>query len=149
MPQQLQFDTQPLPITGHVTGISPAASQNRTFDVQITIPNPKQNLKAGMIGTLVLAPQSPTRNRSSAPPAQLAHLVVPLGAVVKGQEDQAFSVFLVDHRDGRTYVHPQAVQIGPFEGDSLNVTQGLANGQEVVASGAALLHAGQEVRIIP
>ncbi len=149
MPQQLQFDTQPLPVTGHVTGISPAAGQNRTFDVQITIPNPGQTLRSGMIGTLVLSPLNAAHRRSEAAPSQSAHLAVPLSAVVKGQENQAFSVFLIDHRGDRTYVHPQAVQIGPFEGDSLDVTQGLTSGQEVVTSGAALLHAGQEVRIIP
>ena len=76
-------------IEGKITRISPSADpRTRTFEIETTIPNPKQELKAGMVVSLRLADDAP-----AAAPA----VMLPLTAIVMapGKED-AFAVFVVE-----------------------------------------------------
>lgn len=125
---------------GVVTSISPSADpQTRVFTVEVTLDNPREDIRPGMIGSLVLGQTSASRPR----------LVVPLAAVVRAPSDpNGFAVFRLTERDGKSFVSAQTIQIGETYGDSIEVTRGASAGQKIVALGGAQLHDGQQVSVI-
>ena len=85
--QGIRTETYAHEFFGQVSAISPQADQkSRTFQVEVTVPNPKGLLKSGMVATL------DRRQRQAATPA----LVVPIEAVVSPADgSKTFSVFVV------------------------------------------------------
>jgi RND family efflux transporter MFP subunit len=126
---------------GVVTSISPQADpRSRVFTVEVTLDNPREDIRPGMIGSLILG-----QTRASRP-----RLVVPLAAVVRAPADpNGFAVFGLTVRDGKTYACAQTIEIGETFGDSIEVTRGLSAGQTIISLGGALLHDGQQVSVIP
>ncbi|MCH2186359.1 efflux RND transporter periplasmic adaptor subunit [Myxococcota bacterium] len=124
---------------GRVTAISPAADQrSRVFQVQVTIPNPQNKLKIGMIGSLVLA-------RAVEP-----FPLVPLEAVVRDPEHSAgYAVYVAEDGGERVISALRKVEIGPVRGDWISIVSGLRSGERVVTSGATRVVSGQPIRIIP
>ncbi len=128
-------------VTGVVTSISPQADpQSRVFTVEVTLDNPHEDIRPGMIGSLILG-----RTRDSRP-----RLVVPLAAVVRAPADpNGFAVFRLIERGGKTCASAQTIEIGETFGDSIEVTRGLSAGQKIISLGGAQLHDGQQVSVIP
>jgi RND family efflux transporter MFP subunit len=126
--------------TGVVTSISPQADpQSRVFTVEVTLDNAREDIRPGMIGSVIL------RTRDSRP-----RLVVPLTAVVRAPGDpNGFAVFRLINRGGKTCASAQTIEIGETFGDSIEVTRGLSAGQKIISLGGAQLHDGQEVSVIP
>lgn len=139
--QSVMLDTLPHPVQGVVTAISPQADpKTRVFSVEVTLRNPRAEIKPGMIGSLNLGAA-----REAAP-----RLVVPLSAVVRAPSDpKGFAVFRVVERGEKTYAESQVIQIGQTMGNSIEVTSGLSAGQRIVALGGSLVRDGQEVRALP
>jgi RND family efflux transporter MFP subunit len=139
--QTILLDAVQHPLLGVVTSISPQADpKGRVFLVEVTVENPKEDVRPGMIGTLVLGAQSPAASR----------LVVPLGAIVHSPaQPEGFAVFRIRDRDGKTFAEAQDIQIGNTYGNSIEVTSGVAAGERIVAIGGSLLRNGQEVRLLP
>lgn len=129
---------------GEVTAVSPAAdSQSRVFSVEVTIPNPGRQLKAGMIATVDV----PLASTQALPVGQPT---VSFAAVVKSPHaGGGYAVFLLAGDDERAVARVQDVQLGPISGNRVAVTQGLAEGQRVVVTGASLLTDGDPVVVIP
>ena len=76
--------------------------------------------------------------------------VVPLPAVTKSAKDpKAYSVFVVDHKDGRDFVHERTVHLGDPLGIGVAVLDGVQAGENVVVSGTTLVRDGQSVQIVP
>jgi len=127
--------------TGVVTSISPQADpQSRVFTVEVTLDNPREDIRPGMIGSLILGETRDSR----------ARLVVPLAAVVRAPADpNRFAVFRLTERGGKSYASAQTIEIGETFGDSIEVTRGLSAGQKIVSLGGAQLHDGQQVSVIP
>ncbi len=139
--QLVMLDTLPHALEGVVTSVAPQADpRTRVFPVEVTIGNPRSEVKPGMIGSLILgAAREP-----------VPRLAVPLGAVVRAPADpNGFAVFRLIERDGKTYADAQVVQIGQTIGNSIEVISGLSAGQRIVALGGSLLRNGQEVRTLP
>jgi RND family efflux transporter MFP subunit len=128
-------------VTGVVTSISPQADpQSRVFTVEVTLDNPHEDIRPGMIGSLILG-----RTRDSRP-----RLVVPLTAVVRSPGDpNGFAVFRLIDRGGKSCASAQTIQIGETFGDSIEVTRGLSAGQKIISLGGAHVHDGQQVSVIP
>ena len=126
---------------GVITSISPHADpQSRVFTVEVTLDNAREDIRPGMIGSLILG-----RTRDSRP-----RLVVPLTAVVRAPGDpNGFAVFRLIERDGKSCVSAQTIEIGETYGDSIEVTRGLSAGQKIISLGGAMLHDGQQVSVIP
>jgi RND family efflux transporter MFP subunit len=126
---------------GVVTSISPQADlKTRVFSIEVTLDNPRDEVRPGMIGSLALG--------VAHNPA--ARLVVPLSAVVRAPSDpKSFAVFRLVARDGKTYAESQIIQIGQTLSNSIEVTGGLSAGQQVIALGGSLVRDGQEVRVLP
>ena len=126
---------------GVVTSISPQADpQSRVFTIEVTLDNPREDIRPGMIGSLILG-----RTRDSRP-----RLVVPLTAVVRAPADpNGFAVFRLSERGGKSYASAQTIEIGETLGDSIEVTRGLSAGQKIISLGGAHVHDGQQVSVIP
>jgi RND family efflux transporter MFP subunit len=139
--QTILLDAVQHPLQGIVTSISPQADpKGRVFLVEVTIDNPKEEVRPGMIGTLVIGAMREA----------LPRLVVPLGAVVHlPAHPEGFAVFKIRDRGGKTFAEAQEIQIGNTYGNSIEVTSGVAAGERIVALGGSLLRNGQEVRLLP
>jgi RND family efflux transporter MFP subunit len=139
--QTILLDAVQHPLPGIVTSISPQADpRGRVFLVEVTVDNPKEEVRPGMIGTLVLG----------AVTQAVARLVVPLGAIVHSPaHPEGFAVFKLHDRDGKIFAEAQEIQIGDTYGNSIEVTAGLKVGERIVALGGSLLRNGQEVRLLP
>ena len=128
-------------VPGFVTSISPQADpKTRVFSIEVTLDNPRDDVKPGMIGSLALGiVRNPT-----------PRLGVPLSAVVRAPSDpNGFAVFRLVSRDGKSYAQAQVIQIGQTLGNTIEVTGGLSAGQRVIALGGSLVRDGQEVRVLP
>ncbi|HEX3118600.1 MAG TPA: efflux RND transporter periplasmic adaptor subunit [Candidatus Acidoferrum sp.] len=139
--QGIRTETYAQEFFGQVSAISPQADQkSRTFQIEVTIPNPKGLLKSGMVATLDIG-SAKLRN-----PA----LVVPIEAVVSPSDGtKSFSVFVVTHQGDKDTVHRRAVQPGPAFGNMVSILQGVSRGEKIVVNGATLVNDGQVVRVIP
>jgi multidrug efflux pump subunit AcrA (membrane-fusion protein) len=128
-------------LQGVVTSISPQAdAKTRVFSIEVTLDNPRDEVRPGMIGSIAIGA---VRNPAS-------RLAVPLSAVVRTPSDpKGFAVFRLLARDGKTYAEAQTIQIGQTLGNNIEVTSGLSAGQRVIVLGGSLLHDGQEVRVLP
>jgi multidrug efflux pump subunit AcrA (membrane-fusion protein) len=128
-------------LQGVVTSISPQADpKTRVFSIEVTLDNPRDEVRPGMIASLTLGTFSNPAPR----------LVVPLSAVVRAPSDpKSFAVFRLVPRDGKTYAEAQPIQIGQTLSNSIEVISGLSAGQHVIVLGGSLVRDGQEVRVLP
>lgn len=124
-----------------ITRIAPAAdSKSRVFDVEVTIPNQGNRLKAGLTVAIEVGEKTV---RHPVP-------VVPLTAVIRGGNGaRTYSVFVAPGQGEQTAVQRRTVQLGDAYGNRIAVTSGLNPGEKVVVSGATLLREGQQVRVVP
>ncbi len=126
---------------GTVTSISPIADpKSRVFQVEVSVPNPDDALRAGMIAAVEV------------PTAEVvgAMRVIPISAVIRpasGESD--FAVFVAEGQGDQRKVHLRTVKLGEALGNQIAVTSGLELGDMVVASGANLLVDGQDVLVAP
>jgi RND family efflux transporter MFP subunit len=126
---------------GLITSISPAADpKSRVYSVEVTIPNPRNTLKVGMIASLDLG----------ARPLKTTVPVVPLSAVLRDPtQADAFSIFMVEGAGDEVTVHSHRVELGEPQGNMIVVTRGVNLGDRVVVTGSSLVRDNEKVRIIP
>jgi RND family efflux transporter MFP subunit len=126
---------------GLITSISPAADpKSRVYSVEVTVPNPKNTLKVGMIASLDLGGS----------PLKTTFPVVPLSAVLRDpQRAEAFSIFTVEGAGDEVIVRSHQVELGEPQGNMIVVTRGANLGDRVVVTGATLIKDNEKVRIIP
>ena len=126
---------------GTITRVSPSADpKSRVFDVEATIPNPKDQLKVGMIAALKV-PEGALAQTS---------VVLPLTAVIRSPRDpRGFSVYVVEDAGGQSVARVKDVKLGDVVGNMVYVREGLDLGLRVVSMGATLLHDGEAVHVIP
>jgi len=138
--QAVTTDVFPDRFAGRITAISPAADpKSRVYSVEITIPNPKNQLKSGMIASLEFGGETlPGKT-----------LAVPLSAVIRDpQNAERFAVLLADGAGDPTTVRAHPVEVGNAYGNMVQVLSGLKAGDRVVTSGATLVKSGDQVRIV-
>jgi hypothetical protein len=92
-----------------------------------------------MIGSLELAARKGAKPQAS--------LRVPLSAVVQAG-DSGYGVYVVTGAKGEETAKLRPVEIGPVIGTEITVVRGLADGDEVITSGANLLKDAQRVEIV-
>jgi RND family efflux transporter MFP subunit len=139
--QAITTDALPQKFTGRVTAISPAADpKSRVFSVEVTIANPKNELKSGMIASLALDGQTLPR----------AVMGVPLAAVIRDpQRANGFAVMTVEGDGEIESAHLHPVELGDVYGNVIGINSGLQSGQRVVTTGVTLIKNGDQVRVIP
>ncbi len=141
--QHLAISTDALPqqFAGRVSAISPAADpKSRVFSVEVTIPNPKNQLKSGMIASLAL-------NGAQLPQSVLA---VPLSAVIRdpGRADN-FAVMVTEGSGDFETARLRPVELGDTYGNMITTKGGLTFGERVITTGVSLIKSGDKVRVIP
>jgi membrane fusion protein, multidrug efflux system len=109
--------------------------QNRTFPVEVAIPNRGGSLKPGMVARVRLA-------RGAARPA----LLVPREAVLR--TESGYSVFVIIEEAGRLIAHATPVITGPGGGNRVVIESGLAAGDRVVVVGQHQVSHGDHVAIV-
>ena len=126
---------------GHITSISPTADPNsRLFNVEVTIPNPLNRLKSGMIASLQIG--------DAAPVSQLT--VVPLTAIVKSKADaDSYGIFVVEEQSGKQIARLRNVTLGETLGNNVAIANGLKAGERIITTGAPLVTDGEAVQVIP
>jgi RND family efflux transporter MFP subunit len=129
------------PVNGRVSAISPAAdAKSRVFSVEVTIPNAKNELKSGMIASLVLGGQK----------MSASVVAVPVVAIVRDPERaDSFAVMTVQGDDEIKSARRQPVELGDIYGNMIAVKSGLNPGERVITTGATLVKTGDKVRIVP
>ncbi len=118
---------------GKVTAINPAVDSNsRTFTVEAEFPNGDLALKPGMFATArILLPGS------------TAGIFVPRRAVLTDPSTNSSQVFFI--REGKARL--AVVQLGPQDGDLIQILSGLAPGAMVAADHLQDLYDGETVAI--
>ncbi len=139
-PETVTTDAVAGNFNGHVTSVSPSADpKSRVYSVEVTIPNEKNRLKAGMIASITISSGDIGKRV----------IVVPLTAVVRSLDDpNGFAVFLVDGSGDTVKVHQQDVQLGTTYGNLIAVERGLSPGVHVVTTGATMIKDGEQVQVI-
>ncbi len=125
---------------GRITEIAPAANtRSRVFNVEITIQNPENLLKPGMIASLNVFKGDSTNPVYAAP----------LGSIVRSTKNQdGYAVFTVIEKEGKTTTQRKDVKLGSIYGNRIAVIEGLEQGERVITMGAQNVRGGQEVNII-
>jgi multidrug efflux system membrane fusion protein len=126
---------------GRIDRIAPSADpKTRVFDIEVVIPNPRLQLKVGMVVSLH-ADASPGEPRSVT--------LAPLAALLQLKEkDAGYAVFLVEERGGRQIARQRRVMLGETVGNQIIVTNGVNPGDRLIVSGAALLNDGDIVHVV-
>jgi multidrug efflux system membrane fusion protein len=134
-------DSLPQPFAGRVTVISPSADpKSRVFSVEVTIANPWNELKAGMIASLAL-------DGEHLPQSLLA---VPLSAIVRDpRSTNGFAVMIAEGDAEIESARLQAVEVGDVYGNMVAMNKGLQSGERVITTGVSLIRDGDQVRVIP
>jgi RND family efflux transporter MFP subunit len=126
---------------GRITAISPQAdTKSRSFQVEVTIPNPRNELKSGMIATLDVGQ------------GKLEHplTVVPLSAIVSpSQGSKTFVLYVVAREGQSTIARRRQVDLGDTYGNSVAILQGVAAGDRVISNGANYVRDGDAVQLLP
>lgn len=120
------------PFTGQVTSVAPAAdAATKAFPVKVAIANPNQQLKPGMFAEVELS----TEKRSNV-------IVIPKEAVIKrGEKSIAFVV-----QDGKAV--EREVKTGITSNGTVEITSGIAAGEDVVVTGQNSLQNQMPVQVI-
>lgn len=139
--QRVTTEALPQAFEGRITAISPQADQkSRSFQVEVTIPNPRNELKSGMVATLDLGQGKLER----------AVTVVPLSAIVSPSDGmKMFAVYVVAREAGHDVARRHQVELGDTYGNRVAVTQGLATGERVISNGANFVREGDAVQVTP
>lgn len=117
---------------GVIDAIIPRADgAARTFPVRIEIPNPKETMKAGMLGRATLAVGNPHKA-----------ILIPKDALVLSGAGK--SVYVINDQTA----HLVQVKTGPAHGSLIEVKGNLKAGQRVAVRGNERLRPGQRVKVV-
>ncbi|MBI5119244.1 efflux RND transporter periplasmic adaptor subunit [Candidatus Poribacteria bacterium] len=118
-------------LEGTITYVSIVGDNaTRTYDVEITAPNPMREILPAMIGTVRIL-------RGEIPDA----VTVPLFSVVPRGDSTVVFV----EKDGKA--HERTVDLGILEGDRVQIVKGLQPGEKLIVEGHRELDEGAPVRV--
>lgn len=118
---------------GKVTFISPEIDpRTRNAEVLTRIPNPQRALRAGMFAEIRIKPK-----------ASAESLVIPTTAVAGTGEGRY--VFLINGERAKR----QLVKVAPIDAETVEVLEGLSEGQQIVREGLGRLSEGALVKLEP
>jgi RND family efflux transporter MFP subunit len=128
------------PLCGKVSRISASADpKSRVFEVEVSLPNAKQQLKVGMIATLVIEDTSPA----------LGAPVIPISALVSSAKQvNDYAVFVTSRENGRIVARLTNVEVGETLGNMIVLKKGPSIGTQVITGGAGLLRDGEPIEVV-
>lgn len=114
-----------------------ADPDTQTYKTTLTLPAPQGlNILPGMTATVFVKFQSVTGTNTG-------QYVIPASAVFADEKNNSY-VWVIDPKTNEIFKHP--IKIGKLENDSIEVTEGLSTGMDIVAAGAKFLMDGEKVR---
>ncbi len=137
-PQRIEFAAlKGVDFEGRITSIAPSPDPvSRVYEIEVTIPNPRRQIRVGFIASLHLADL-----------AGPAVATVPLEAIINPPSRPGeHAVYVLDDQKDRAVARLQMVKLGEALGSRIVVTDGLSVGQKVVVRGATLINDGDVVR---
>jgi RND family efflux transporter MFP subunit len=134
----IRMQDDPREYQGKVTSIAAGADEkNRVFAVEVTVPNPKSQLKPGMIASLNLSGVEKALTPS-----------VPVAAVVADPSSSGgYGVFVASEANGKWTAHLRRVALGETQGSDVAV-EGVKPGEKIVVVGVAELKDGDLVEVL-
>jgi RND family efflux transporter MFP subunit len=124
-------------IMGTVAKIFPVADPLlKTFTVEVSVPNPDNLLRAGMVASASLGSD-----------ALADKTVVPLSAIVRAPQGTGFAVYVVDIKEKRAKL--RSIAVSDLSGNDVIVTDGIKDGDLIISQGAAFIHDNDNVEIAP
>lgn len=109
---------------------------NRTFPIELTLPNPGGSIKPGMVASISVVQE------------QLADaIVVPRQALVPMEEGHL--LFVAEESGGETFAVGRRVRISMSQGNDAVLESGLVAGDRLIVVGQQGLTDGDRVRIVP
>ena len=121
--------------TGRVDFVGSAVDRdNRTFEVEVVVPNPGLGIKPGMVANVQIA----RRTLEGA-------LAVPRHAVLR--REQGYVVYVVRETEAGLEAESRPVTLGVSRGDYVVVEEGLEPGARVVTVGQQQIAEGDRLRI--
>jgi multidrug efflux pump subunit AcrA (membrane-fusion protein) len=121
---------------GRVVSLAPAADPRvRSFQIEVSIPNPQLKLRSGMIASVQVEARSDKHQ-----------VQIPVDALVHDPIGNRYLVYGTEQRAGLTCAKEIPVQPGPLSGSHVLILDGLNPGQRIIVSGANLLRPGDPVR---
>lgn len=137
--QAIAVEATPGTFEGRVTAISAAADpKSRVYSIEVTIPNPHNQLRSGMIASLEFAMEG----------SAVRQPAVQLAAVVRHPRvANAFAVYVAEGDPATARV--RTIEPGDAHGNRIVVVKGLKPGERVITTGATLIKDGDPVNIIP
>jgi multidrug efflux system membrane fusion protein len=139
--QTITTDAAPGPLQGHITAISPVADpKSRVYSVEVTIQNPQNRLKPGMIASLSVTGGE----------LQRTLVAIPLSAVIRDPaQPEGFAVLITEGTGENVTARARSVEVGDSYGNMIAVTKGLKPGEQVITAGATIVKSGDRVRLVP
>ena len=112
--------------------INPA---NRTFKIEISIPNKEKNIKPNLTARLKINDYT---NKNA--------LLIPQSIISENAKEEQY-VFVIKG-DGKTTAEKVFVKTGKTQGNFIEILSGLKNGDEIISEGARSVIDGQAVKIL-
>ncbi|MGI9532467.1 efflux RND transporter periplasmic adaptor subunit [Lutimonas sp.] len=111
---------------------------NRTFKVEISIPNKEKSIKPNLTAKLRINDYS---NESA--------LLIPQGIISENASGEQYIYIVKDKiKDGQATAEKMIIETGLTQGDYIEVIKGLEVGNEIIQEGARSVNDGQKVKII-
>ena len=121
---------------GRVVSLAPAADTRvRSFQIEVSIPNPQLKLRSGMIASVQVEETSDKHQ-----------VQIPVDALVHDPIGNRYLVYGTEQKAGITCAREIPVQPGPLSGSHVLILEGLNPGQRIIVSGANLLRSGDPIR---
>ena len=110
---------------------------NRTFNVEITIPNKDKMIKPNLTARLKI--NDYTNEKA---------IMIPQSIISENSEGEQFVYKLTTTSDKKATAHRVIIKTGKTQGDVIEVLEGLTDGDQLIEEGARSVKDGQEVKII-
>ena len=111
---------------------------NRTFKVEISIPNKEKSIKPNLTAKLKINDYS---NKNA--------LLIPQGIISENASGEQY-IYVIEEKvgDDEAKAKKIVIETGLTQGDYIEVTKGLEAGDEIIMEGARSVNDGQKVKII-
>ena len=132
-----------LPILGKTidTKVSQASDfinpANRTFKIQVPLPNNDKLIKPNLTAKLKINDYT---NEGA--------ILIPQSIISENAEGEQYIYIVTDKQDSVATSKRIIIKTGKTQGDLIEVTSGLSNGDEIIDEGARSVKDGQEVKIL-
>ena len=114
--------------------INPA---NRTFKVEVAIPNKDNNIKPNLTAKLKI--NDYTSNKA---------ILIPQSIISENAEGQQYVYTITDKNDSVAKAKRVIIETGKTQGDYIEVLSGIENNEEIINEGARSVKDGQDVKIL-